>query len=88
MVCTIFFDQILLSNFIRLFRITAEDRPYWWIRETPAYSNLTRPTFRQTEQTCETAPGFPSGHVMFASTILVIVSIRMYEKVIMVEKLK
>lgn len=40
------------------------DRPYWWIGETPLYSDETRPTLRQFPNTCESGPGTPSGHLM------------------------
>ncbi|KAL1132774.1 hypothetical protein AAG570_010726 [Ranatra chinensis] len=42
-----------------------EDRPYWWVRE----ANIVVP-LRQTDVTCETGPGSPSGHVMGASAFL------------------
>lgn len=51
------------------FRILAEDRPYWWVSETKTYTSLTRPTLYQTEKTCETSPGSPSGHLTFASAV-------------------
>lgn len=48
----------------------AEDRPFWWVNETPAYTALTRPTLRQTYLTCETSSGNPSGHVMILAAVL------------------
>lgn len=32
------------------------------------YTSLTRPTLYQTDRTCETSPGSPSGHLMVASS--------------------
>lgn len=52
------------------FRILAGTRPYWWINETDLFTNLTRPTIRQTYVTCETTAGNPSGHVMFSAALL------------------
>lgn len=48
--------------------ILREDRPYWWVRETDLYINY--PHIKQTELTCETGPGNPSGHVMGAAALL------------------
>lgn len=62
------------KNFLH-FRILNEDRPYWWIHETKAYTSLTRPTLYQTERTCETSPGSPSGHLMIASSFLFVILI-------------
>lgn len=50
--------------------IISEDRPYWWVHETKAYTSLTRPTLYQTERTCETSPGSPSGHMMLAGCFM------------------
>lgn len=50
--------------------LIAEDRPYWWVMETNAYTMLTRPSLRQTYLTCETSAGSPSGHSMLFATIL------------------
>lgn len=50
--------------------ILDEDRPYWWVHETKAYTSLTRPTLYQTERTCETSAGSPSGHLMLAACFL------------------
>lgn len=54
-------------------RILAEARPYWWIHETDAYTALSRPEMRQTELTCETSAGNPSGHVMFQAAFLYVI---------------
>lgn len=51
-------------------RLIAEDRPYWWVMETNAYTMFTRPNLRQTYLTCETSSGSPSGHSMLFATIL------------------
>lgn len=51
-------------------RAIAEDRPYWWVNESPSYTELTRPELRQMHLTCETSAGSPSGHVMFTATVL------------------
>jgi glucose-6-phosphatase len=60
------------SDFINLIMkwILDEDRPYWWIHESKAYTSLTRPTLYQTERTCETSAGSPSGHLMLAACFL------------------
>lgn len=60
MACIIFFIS----------RVLAGTRPYWWINETDLFTNLTRPTIRQTYLTCETTAGNPSGHVMFSAALL------------------
>lgn len=60
----------VLTLFLLDFRALAEDRPYWWVHETKVYTSLTRPTLYQTERTCETSPGSPSGHLMVASSFL------------------
>lgn len=39
-------------------------RPYWWVKMGGG-----RPSLRQTEITCETSPGNPSGHVMLNAAI-------------------
>lgn len=64
-------------------RILSEDRPYWWIHETKAYTSLTRPTLYQTERTCETSPGSPSNHVMTAASFLYVLLL-FIERVIVV----
>lgn len=56
-------------NFIHC-RILAGTRPYWWVNETDAYTNFTRPILRQSYLTCETSPGNPSGHVMMTASIV------------------
>nr|XP_006638246.1 PREDICTED: glucose-6-phosphatase isoform X1 [Lepisosteus oculatus] len=40
------------------------ERPYWWVHETPYYSNSSVPHVEQFPVTCETGPGSPSGHTM------------------------
>lgn len=52
------------------FRLLAEDRPFWWVSETSAYTAFTRPSLRQTYLTCETSAGNPSSHVMVLAAIL------------------
>lgn len=52
------------------FRYFAADRPYWWVQETKIYSPLNRPVLYQTERTCETSPGSPSGHMMIGAGFL------------------
>ncbi|XP_007888067.1 glucose-6-phosphatase 2 isoform X2 [Callorhinchus milii] len=44
-------------------------RPYWWVRETQFYSNLSAPQLQQFPITCETGPGSPSGHAMGSSCV-------------------
>jgi hypothetical protein len=38
-------------------RILFGERPYWWVHETPYYSNTTAPHIEQYPMTCETGPG-------------------------------
>lgn len=45
------------------------ERPYWWIHETPVYSNTTLPDVQQFKVTCETGPGSPSGHAMVTASV-------------------
>lgn len=45
------------------------ERPYWWIHETPLYSNTTLPDVQQFVMTCETGPGSPSGHAMVTASV-------------------
>lgn len=33
------------------------ERPYWWVKETVYYGNLTLPQIKQFPMTCETGPG-------------------------------
>lgn len=44
--------------------VLADARPYWWVKQPGSYSSLTRPDLRQTELTCETSAGNPSGHLL------------------------
>lgn len=70
------YHRVLLScvtcDFLNLILkwIISEDRPYWWVHETNSYTSITRPTLYQTERTCETSPGSPSGHLMMASCFM------------------
>ncbi|CAH1401591.1 unnamed protein product [Nezara viridula] len=50
--------NILLKWFL------AENRPYWWVAEAKVHVPL-----RQTDITCETGAGSPSGHVMGAAAL-------------------
>ena len=68
------------------FRIFSADRPYWWVHETTAYTSLTRPTLYQTERTCETSPGSPSGHMMICSSFLFIMLLAV-EKLIVLKRM-
>uniref|UniRef100_A0AAY4C3S2 Glucose-6-phosphatase catalytic subunit 1 n=1 Tax=Denticeps clupeoides TaxID=299321 RepID=A0AAY4C3S2_9TELE len=45
------------------------ERPYWWVHETPYYSNTSAPHIEQFPMTCETGPGSPSGHAMGAAGV-------------------
>nr|AGR50949.2 glucose-6-phosphatase [Clarias batrachus] len=45
------------------------ERPYWWVHETPYYSNTSVPHIEQFPMTCETGPGSPSGHAMGAAGV-------------------
>uniref|UniRef100_A0A8C1NU79 Glucose-6-phosphatase n=1 Tax=Cyprinus carpio TaxID=7962 RepID=A0A8C1NU79_CYPCA len=45
------------------------ERPYWWVKETVYYGNLTVPQIKQFPMTCETGPGDPSGHAMGAAGV-------------------
>lgn len=52
--------------------IIREDRPFWWVRETKIYGDMY-PHLRQTQLTCETGPGNPSGHVMGVAAALYVI---------------
>ncbi|XP_014245848.1 glucose-6-phosphatase 3 [Cimex lectularius] len=63
------FQVLLVSSFSEwgstlLKWILAEPRPYWWVQE----EKLNIP-LRQSELTCETGPGSPSGHVMCCAAL-------------------
>lgn len=58
---------------IEIHRILAGPRPYWWIKETNIYTDLTRPNIAQTYLTCEPSAGNPSGHVMVTTTVLFVI---------------
>ncbi|KAI1896519.1 hypothetical protein AGOR_G00095610 [Albula goreensis] len=45
------------------------ERPYWWVHETPYYSDGAAPNIEQFPMTCETGPGSPSGHAMGAAGV-------------------
>lgn len=64
--------QILSDDVFNIWRYFAADRPFWWVHETKVYSALNRPTLYQTERTCETSPGSPSGHMMIGAGFLFI----------------
>lgn len=64
--------NLLCVSRLVCFRYFAADRPFWWIHETKVYSSLNRPTFYQTERTCETSPGSPSGHMQIGAGFLFI----------------
>lgn len=51
------------------------------------YNALTRPKLYQTERTCETSPGSPSGHMMVAASFLFVMLIAV-EKLIVLKALK
>lgn len=53
--------------------ILNEARPFWWVQETTSYTSLTRPILYQTDRTCETSGGSPSGHMMISSCFLFII---------------
>ncbi|XP_070502922.1 uncharacterized protein [Chironomus tepperi] len=63
---------LLASDFINalLKWILNEDRPYWFVHEASGYTDLTRPILYQTERTCETSGGSPSGHMMLSSCFM------------------
>ncbi|KAG4076419.1 hypothetical protein HA402_005862 [Bradysia odoriphaga] len=48
--------------------ILSEGRPYWYV-----FSMENGPVLRQTEITCESSPGNPSGHVLFQAAFLYVV---------------
>uniref|UniRef100_A0A8C1NY85 Glucose-6-phosphatase n=1 Tax=Cyprinus carpio TaxID=7962 RepID=A0A8C1NY85_CYPCA len=50
-------------------RLMFGERPYWWVKETVYYGNLTVPQIKQFPMTCETGPGSPSGHAMGAAGV-------------------
>merc|ERR1711893_540498 len=41
-------------------------RPYWWVKENKAAADIS---LQQTQLTCETGPGVPSGHSQAAAVI-------------------
>lgn len=47
--------------------ILAEHRPYWWVRES---GSVHADALQLTQQSCETGPGSPSGHLMLAAAYL------------------
>ncbi len=46
------------------------ERPYWWVKETVYYGNLTVPQVKQFPMTCETGPGecLPMFLIVFIQT--------------------
>ncbi|KAL7023609.1 hypothetical protein ACKWTF_012705 [Chironomus riparius] len=64
--------SLLASDFLNalLKWILNEDRPYWFIQEAKGYTDLTRPILYQTDRTCETSGGSPSGHMMLSSCFM------------------
>lgn len=47
-----------------------DHRPYWWINEIQRAKRFDRPIrMLQVPETCETGPGFPSGHVMITTCV-------------------
>ncbi|XP_055596075.1 glucose-6-phosphatase 3 isoform X2 [Uranotaenia lowii] len=67
--------SVLLTEYLNtiLKWILAEDRPFWWVRETKEFSSLNRPKLYQNELTCEPSPGNPSGHLMTSTTFLYVI---------------
>jgi len=53
-----------------------DDRPYWWTSDTCHVNQL-----QQFYITCETGPGFPSGHVMGSSSFIVILLLHFQYKI-------
>lgn len=50
------------------------NRPYWWVVETPLYSEETRPHLRHFPNTCEAGPGTPSGHLMMNVALFYVIT--------------
>ncbi|XP_055543847.1 glucose-6-phosphatase 3 isoform X1 [Wyeomyia smithii] len=67
--------SVLLTEYFNtlLKWILAEDRPFWWVRETKEFTTLNRPKLYQNEYTCEPSPGNPSGHLMTSTTYLYVI---------------
>ncbi|XP_055637828.1 glucose-6-phosphatase 3 isoform X2 [Toxorhynchites rutilus septentrionalis] len=67
--------SVLLTEYVNtlLKWILAEDRPFWWVRETKEFTTLNRPKLYQNELTCEPSPGNPSGHLMTSTTYLYVI---------------
>ncbi|XP_065093159.1 glucose-6-phosphatase 3-like isoform X1 [Ochlerotatus camptorhynchus] len=67
--------SVLLTEYFNtlLKWILAEDRPFWWVRETKEFTTLNRPKLYQNELTCEPSPGNPSGHLMTSTTYLYVI---------------
>jgi glucose-6-phosphatase len=71
--CTVAMAEYLNTLFKWAFN---DDRPYWWIHEIQQNANLTEaecPQLFQVPETCETGPGFPSGHVMISVCVCLVV---------------
>lgn len=63
--------------------LLADSRPYWWVKQTESYGQQARPELRQTELTCETSAGSPSGHVLLNAAcwyVLVHFAVRSLQK--------
>lgn len=68
-----------MNIFKYLIRIFADTRPFWWLNETTAYSDFLRPKMRQTQHSCETTPGCPSGHTMVNAALMYVVVVELLQ---------
>lgn len=68
-------SEILIVSFVSEWMNTLlkwllmEHRPYWWVKERELFAKYPPPVLRQTQLTCETGPGSPSGHVMGSAAV-------------------
>jgi len=59
--------------------VTFGDRPFWWVHESALYKNqlpvvVAPPMLMQFPRTCETTPGFPSGHTMLNAAMFFVLA--------------
>jgi len=57
--------------------IARDDRPYWWSSTNCMFA---APMLEQYPITCESGPGFPSGHVMSSSSLGLLILFYLHEK--------
>ena len=60
--------------------IFRDDRPYWWTEAESCNLGYSNVNLRQYKMTCETGPGFPSGHVMSTSSVGLLLALHLKER--------